>query len=356
MLSDPDPAKARRVMDATTWTPLRPSPPAPHIPLPPPPPPPPDKRFETCARLHGPLALADTAIEGRAARLCLATHDAAAPATPAARALAVVDPEPRRSISRAGRPRDRLVQHLFDGRRQTVCSRPRDTCRRGDRQRQALGRQTGDVQRFTDIDVPETGNDPLVEESDLQRGLPARTGAGQRGAVEVRGQRLWTQRAQRGMRRQRVRRQEIHHSEPARIVEDHLRARCQVKDDVVVTIAAGHRISGGGRLLDPERAGHAEMHHQRLAGRQLRQQVLRAALEAHHRPPCDTRREALRKRGAEIRATELEAVDAGSGHDRRELAPDGLDFWQFGHTGDSLATSTMLDLANLRSRRLDGGG
>ena len=50
------------------------------------------------------LALADPAIEGRAARLCLATHDAAAPATPAARALAVVDPEPRRSISRAGRP------------------------------------------------------------------------------------------------------------------------------------------------------------------------------------------------------------------------------------------------------------
>ena len=73
------------------------------------------------------------------------------------------------------------------------------------------------------------------------------------------------------------------------------------------------------------------MHHQRVAGGQLREQVLGAAVKPGHGPALEAAAEAAGKRRAQIGAPELDSLDSRAGHDRRQLAPDDLDFGQLRH-------------------------
>ena len=69
----------------------------------------------------------------------------------------------------------------------------------------AIRRQAGDVQGFGGVDVAKPGHDPLIEQRRLERRLLALAGLRQDSRVELRRQRLGTERAQHGMRRQRAR-------------------------------------------------------------------------------------------------------------------------------------------------------
>ena len=77
-------------------------------------------------------------------------------------------------------------------------------------------------------------------------------------------------------------RDQLHRAEAARIVEGHRLAVRHVKHHVVVRGALRALVivdAGLGVLADAERARHAEMHDQHVAGRQIGQQIFRAPAE-----------------------------------------------------------------------------
>jgi hypothetical protein len=139
----------------------------------------------------------------------------------AALAFAVVDAEFRVAIELARHPRDRVLQHLFDRRGVPVCRLARRAGWRGDRRGPPVRRQVGDVQRLAHVDVAEAGDHALIHERDFEGNLLAPAGGRQRGAVELRRQRLGSELAQRRVCRELAGRHQIHHPEAPRVVEEH---------------------------------------------------------------------------------------------------------------------------------------
>src|SRR5262245_56397552 len=135
------------------------------------------------------LPLADRTEERRAPALDDTLDRAAAPAPRAPPAFLVVDTKTVFSIH-AVAVGNRLPQQLLDRFHEIVRFRPRlaRSCR--ERRGPAPWRQARTVQRLDDVDIAETGDDPLIGERRLERGrAPAQRG-GQRAGREVALERL----------------------------------------------------------------------------------------------------------------------------------------------------------------------
>ena len=90
-------------------------------------------------------------------------------------------------------------------------------------------------------------------------------------------------------------------------------------------------------LLDAEVTGHAEVHQQRLAGREIGEQVLGPAVQLEDGVAGQPGREAGRKRPAQVGAAQDDLGDALADEDRREQPANGFDFGELGHGRQSSA-------------------
>jgi hypothetical protein len=184
------------------------------------------------------LSLTDRAEERRAPRLRTSPDCSAATPAPAWFSLAVVDAKSRRPVLTTGLTFDRIGQNPFDRGGQPRGRLAWRAGRRGDGGRHPLWRQSRDMQRFARVDVAEASDDALIEQRDLERGPLAFACARQRERIEFIRQRLWAQRSQHRMTRQRISHDQIHESETPRIGKRDDGARRHLEDNVLVTPSA----------------------------------------------------------------------------------------------------------------------
>ena len=182
------------------------------------------------------------------------------------------------------------------------------------------------MQRLARIDVAEAGDDMLIEQRQLQRRALPGAGTSERGAVEVRSERLRSHRIERRILRQLPARHQVHDTEPARIVERDRRTRRHAEHDVVMAIGRIAAFLRAGVAVDAHRARHPQVHHQRLAGRELCQQELAAAPQRPDGAPLEPAGEVVGKRPSQSVAAKDHAAEARTLHDRLQAAANGFDF------------------------------
>ena len=98
-------------------------------------------------------------------------------------------------------------------------------------------------------------------------------------------------------------------------------------------LSASPASKGGGRSgwqLHSKPSAHAEMHHERLAARQMGDKVLGAPRQARDRLAANTLHEPLGKRLAQIRSPQHHIRDTFADEHRLEPATDDLDFGKLG--------------------------
>src|SRR5262245_31154991 len=233
--------------------------------------------------------------------------------------------------------RDRLREHGLDGIDQLLRALVRCTGLARDGRRAPLGREPCAVKRLADIDIPEPGDDPLVRQRRLERGLLAFARARKHRRVEFVAQRLGTERAQQRLAVEFGARNELHHAEAARIVEGDAHARRHVEHDVIVSgvLRAVVVVATRGRLAAPprhaKRTRHSEMHHQHLVGGKIGEEILGAPAEPLDCFAFEPGHEILGQRPAQIAAVGDDFVKARALHHRPKAAAHSLDFGQFGH-------------------------
>ena len=166
--------------------------------------------------------------------------------------------------------------------------------------------------------------------------MPAQA-ARQHRAVERVAERLGTERRDHRMLVELGARDQLHVAEAARIVERHHRAVRHVEHHVVVRgklaalVVEVARRRGVALVQHVERARHAEMHQQHLAGRDIRQQVFGAPADAADGLALEPVGEVLRKRKAQVRPARLDAHEARALHHGLQAAAHGFDFGKLGH-------------------------
>ena len=151
----------------------------------------------------------------------------------------------------------------------------------------ALRRQQRAAERLADVDVAEPRDDPSGRAARPSgwsscRGTPCASMAASNALPSGSGPSARSS----GSSSSFAARHELHRAEAARIVEAHRRARRHVEHHMVVrqvlgavVIIRARRRPSPAVALDAERARHAEMHHQHVAGRQIGQQIFRAPAE-----------------------------------------------------------------------------
>ena len=186
----------------------------------------------------------------------------------------------------------------------------------------------------------------------------ASAGFRQHRAVERIAERLGPEQLDHRIARQRVARDQLHVAEAARIVEGDDRAVRHVEHHMIVRRELAARVMEfAGALLvaavqHAERARHAEMHQQHLAGRQVREQILGAPVQALDARALEPLVEVLRKRKAQIRPALLDPHEARALHHGLQAAAHGFDFGKFGHGSASSITRNEFEHAcHLRAQR-----
>ena len=91
-------------------------------------------------------------------------------------------------------------------------------------------------------------------------------------------------------------------------------------------------------VLDAEVTGHPEVHEQRLARREIGEQVLGPAVQLEDRLSGQPGREAGRERTAQVRAPQDDLGNALADEDGREEPANGFDFRELGHGRQSSGT------------------
>src|SRR5262245_35003628 len=151
-------------------------------------------------------------------------------------ALAVIDTEVVLEISelavgaaviaqRGAAGLDRRLEHGLDGIDQRLRAPVGKTRSRRDRGGPPPGREPRAVECLADVYIAEPGDDLLIRQRGLQRGLLALARARQHAGVEFVAERLGTERAQQRLLVERGAGNELHHAEAARVVEGDARAR-----------------------------------------------------------------------------------------------------------------------------------
>ncbi len=135
------------------------------------------------------------------------------------------------------------------------------------------------------------------------------------------------------------RRQQQHETETARVVKvdarppaiglggDDLDVQVFFGGDKLVVVGA----EAGVAVVDIEPAGHAEVRHPDLLRVEPGQQVLGAPLQPDDRSAVQGVRESLGEGVAQIGAMQANVGQLGAFEKRRQTAPDGFDFGEFGH-------------------------
>ena len=187
-------------------------------------------------------------------------------------------------------------------------------------------------QRLADIDVAEARDHPLIEQRRLQAGLLVGAGSRQHLRVEFIAERLGAEALQQRLILERVPRDDLHVTEPPGIVEDHIGARRHPKHHVVmraIVVARMMELAGRLRALvldDAERAGHAQMHQQHVAGGEIGHQIFGAAAETGHGLAFEARHKILLKGKPQILSPGFGLDDFRAFHGALQAAADGLDF------------------------------
>ena len=263
-------------------------------------------------------------------------------------ARAVVDPEIVLEIAefsigaamvaqRGAAGADRIVEHGTDRVGERMRVRVRSALSDRDGRGDALGREMRAVQRLAHIDVAEARHHALVRQRRLERGLLASASLRQHRAVERITERLGAEQLDHRVAGKLVAHDQLHVAEAARIVEGDDRAIRHVEHHMIVRGELAARVMEfAGALLvtavqNAERARHAEMHQQHLAGRQIRQQILRAPVQAFDGRALEPLVEVLRKRKAQVRPALLDPHEARTLHHGLQAAAHGFDFGKFGH-------------------------
>ncbi len=201
----------------------------------------------------------------------------------------------------------------------------------------AQRRQVRAVERLAHIDVAEARHHLLVQQRRLQGGAPV--GAGPRQIVGVEGiaQGLGAEIAQQRMGVQPVIGHHEDGPEPTRIVEGDARPAGKMQHHVVVRAAGMAWIvecglrPAGGRVLHPQRPGHAQMQQQHLAAAQVRQEIFGAPAHGLDAPAGEAFDEIFRQGPAQIGPARLDALDHRALQNRHETAADRLHLGQFRH-------------------------
>ena len=226
----------------------------------------------------------------------------------------------------------------------------------GDGRGHALGREPRAMQRLADVNVAEPGDDALVQQRRLQARLLALAGPRQHRGVEGVAERLGAEPVEQRLGIELCARHDLHRAEAARIVEGHDRARRHVKDHVIVGRMLRAFVIDSGRApcrrpsaKHVKRAGHAEMHEQHIAGREIGEQIFRPSAEAGHGLALEAWRKILRQRPAQIAAVNLDLGEARALHRRLEAAAHRLDFGKFGHRSTGRGARQWLILPDIAS-------
>lgn len=232
---------------------------------------------------------------------------------------------------------DRFRDHLPDGLGEGDASFRRLAGSAGKRARRPFRREMRPPKRLADIDIAKARNQTLIEKDGLERRFPVREGARHIVRGEGVSRRFNAHIPEMAASVECGAGRQIHEAEAARIVIDDAPAIGHMEDDMVMSrgfAARAVEIAGGiprAVLLDPERAGHAEMHDEHRAVIHVRHQIFRPPAHGDNFAAFDACREILGKRKPQIGAALLDMADRATLHMRGKAAPDGFDFGKFGH-------------------------
>ena len=162
---------------------------------------------------------------------------------------------------------DGLGQNRSNSRDEPVGASPADGCGEASR------RHTGAEQRLADIDIAESGNDPLIEQRRFDRGYLARELREKVGTIEFSFERLRAEPGQQRVLCRLVALYIVEQTEATCVVEANNGAVVEPQHHVVV------RGVGQGCATRGHSAGHAEVEQQQAIRIELDQDVLPAAAE-----------------------------------------------------------------------------
>lgn len=191
-------------------------------------------------------------------------------------------------------------------------------------------------QSLADVDVSEPGDRALIEQCGFDRRAPSLERPLEVTACELPRQRLRSEIAKQGMRRQRASFYQKHQSKPAMIGEDNPGTCVGIEDHVVVgAVPCTQKGSFVNMIAQPARfslrihcepARHAKVDHEGLLAIELGQEVLGSAVETAHMAAGKPVREAGRERQAQIAAPRDDASEAAPLQNGGESPPNRFDF------------------------------
>jgi len=180
------------------------------------------------------------------------------------------------------------------------------------------------MERFADIDIAESRNDPLIQKQRLDWGFPAAKLIAQGFGADF--SRLGTQFAYRSPIVELSGRKEIDGAEPTGIVEHDHELLVRLEKEMVVRAELIR--------IDAPLARHAEVEDHRVAAVGVDQPIFAAAAEASDSRAGHPLAEPFRKRPPEIRAARLYAPQFAAEKNLLKPAYGGFDFRKFWHSAD----------------------
>ena len=186
---------------------------------------------------------------------------------------------------------------------------------------------------LADVDIAQSGDNPLVQKHGFHRGHLAFEGVNQVGLVERVSQRFRSQPSQQFVALGGRCRHQVHRAEPAWIVEGDAGAVRHVQHDMIMLLRCRvvvHELPE--RVARNQHASrHAQMDQQRLSAVEIGEDVFRPPPKPLHpstrKPSCHIGG----KRPAQIGAVYLGMVDNNALHRGRQSPFDGFDFGKLRH-------------------------
>ena len=241
----------------------------------------------------------------------------------------------RRAVISQGGPAgvDRIPKNGLNFGNQPLGARGRLTSARRQGGRLAARRQSRAIERLADIDVPEPGNDTLIEQCCFQAGLLAlaatRQIAGRQGVAKG----LDPEPGDQFVLLETVGRRQSHETEPPHVIVGDRRPVAHGENNMVVArIVAGvvqklTRLQGiCSRTQDPEPAAHAKMHDQHLAAFEMSQKIFRPPRQRVYALTGKPLHEPVRKGKPQIRPPLLDMLEMRADKHVFKAAAHGLDF------------------------------
>ena len=179
------------------------------------------------------------------------------------------------------------------------------------------------IKRFADVDIAKTGDDPLVQEQQLDRRGPASQSSLQ--LVDLKVERLRSERLERRPNLELIGGKQVERSEPSGIVKRDAAALFSLNQEMVVFLDLSR--------VDPPPAGHAEVEDQGVSPIGIDEPVLCPSAQRPDTRSGQALAEIDRHRTTQIGAPGLDRGDAPAEQHALQAANGGLDFREFRHAG-----------------------